>query len=318
MAQRNVEAALDAIGRGRISKVVLSRRQPLFFFFSEALEAVLVEGPVGEPLDGSARGTVLLYRYADVFFCGCTPSCGTQARQRGGEHVLAGTCPAGATEEERARLADELMADAKNAPSTTTWCGSFERCSPHNATSRRARPAGHPAAHPRTAPVHAAARACWKASTGNDEGRSAIPRRRGGHAGGRVRRMLIRSIEAFNRGFFAGPCGFVERRGQRRVVLRGAGAPAWSTARVAGVYAGCGIVEGSGGRRRVRRNRHEAEDGPVGVRRGRGCGRGCATRGPILRQTPLFLGAFFDAAGTMGRAPRRGGHPGSRSTPPGP
>ncbi|MCQ5105944.1 chorismate-binding protein, partial [Eggerthella lenta] len=63
-------------------------------------------------IDGSARGTVLLYRYADVFFCGCMPE--LLVRKRGNEvesMCLAGTCPAGATEEERARLADELMAD---------------------------------------------------------------------------------------------------------------------------------------------------------------------------------------------------------------
>ena len=64
----NVEAALDAIGRGRISKVVLSRRQRL-----EALEPFSSKDLLVNLIDGSARGTVLLYRYADVFFCGCTP-----------------------------------------------------------------------------------------------------------------------------------------------------------------------------------------------------------------------------------------------------
>lgn len=106
----NVEAALDAIGRGRISKVVLSRRQRL-----EALEPFSSKDLLVNLIDGSARGTVLLYRYADVFFCGCTPE--LLVRKRGNEvesMCLAGTCPAGATEEERARLADELMADAKN------------------------------------------------------------------------------------------------------------------------------------------------------------------------------------------------------------
>ena len=90
----NVEAALDAIGRGRISKVVLSRRQRL-----EALEPFSSKDLLVNLIDGSARGTVLLYRYADVFFCGCTPE--LLVRKRGNEvesMCLAGTCPAGATE----------------------------------------------------------------------------------------------------------------------------------------------------------------------------------------------------------------------------
>ncbi|MFR3092350.1 MAG: chorismate-binding protein [Eggerthella lenta] len=147
----NVEAALDAIGRGRISKVVLSRRQRL-----EALEPFSSKDLLVNLIDGPARGTVLLHRYADVFFCGCTPSCWYTQRGNEVESMCpAGTCPAGATEEERARLADELMADAKNRAEHDHVVRFIRRCSTHMLRRRRARPAGHPAAHPRTAPVHA-------------------------------------------------------------------------------------------------------------------------------------------------------------------
>ncbi|MFR1640880.1 MAG: chorismate-binding protein [Eggerthellaceae bacterium] len=105
-----VGAGLAAIEAGRVDKVVLSRRQRLVAdrpFSSKDLLVNLIDGP--------ARGTVLLYRYADVFFCGCTPE--LLVRKTGNElesMCLAGTCPAGGSEAERERLASELMADPKN------------------------------------------------------------------------------------------------------------------------------------------------------------------------------------------------------------
>lgn len=55
--------------------------------------------------------------------------------------------------------------------------------------------------------------------------------------------MLLRRIEAYNRGFFAGACGYVDGAGDGEfsVALRTGvfdGEVGW-------VYAGCGIVEGS-------------------------------------------------------------------------
>ena len=51
-----------------MSKVVLSRRLRLAAEHPFSSKDLLVN-----LIDGDARGTVLLYRYADVFFCGCTP-----------------------------------------------------------------------------------------------------------------------------------------------------------------------------------------------------------------------------------------------------
>ena len=85
-----VDAALSAIRSGRVGKVVLSRRQRLLAEHPFSSKDLLVN-----LMDGDARGTVLLYRYADVFFCGCTPELLVRKRGQQLESMcLAGTCPA--------------------------------------------------------------------------------------------------------------------------------------------------------------------------------------------------------------------------------
>ena len=81
-----VDAALSAIRSGRVGKVVLSRRQRLLAEHPFSSKDLLVN-----LIDGDARGTVLLYRYADVFFCGCTPE--LLVRKRGQQ--LESMCLAG-------------------------------------------------------------------------------------------------------------------------------------------------------------------------------------------------------------------------------
>ena len=105
-----MDAALAAIGEGRVSKVVLSRRLRLAAEHPFSSKDLLVN-----LIDGDARGTVLLYRYADVFFCGCTPELLVRKRDDVVESMcLAGTCPAGATAAESDALAEALLADGKN------------------------------------------------------------------------------------------------------------------------------------------------------------------------------------------------------------
>lgn len=55
--------------------------------------------------------------------------------------------------------------------------------------------------------------------------------------------MLIRRIEAYNRGFFAGACGYVDAAGDGEfsVALR----TGVFDGEIGYVYAGCGIVDGS-------------------------------------------------------------------------
>ena len=236
----NVEAALDAIGRGRISKVVLSRRQRL-----EALEPFSSKDLLVNLIDGPARGTVLLYRYADVFFCGCTPE--LLVRKRGNEvesMCLAGTCPAGATEEERARLADELMADAKNRAEHDHVVRFIREV--FNRTCYDVDVPAQPGILPLTHVQHLCTPARARMLEGVDLGTMKddlhpTPAVAGTPVG--EAQMLIRSIEAYNRGFFAGACGYVDGagNGEFSVALRTGvfdGEVGW-------VYAGCGIVEGS-------------------------------------------------------------------------
>ena len=238
--RRAVGEALAAIDAGVVGKVVLSRRQKLVAdepFSSKDLLVNLV--------DGDARGTVLLYRYADVFFCGCTPE--LLVRKDGARvssMCLAGTCPAGADEQERRRLADELMADGKNRAE-------------HDYVVRHVRevfrrvcfdvdvpqtPGIMSLTHVQHLHTPAAAQvldgvSLWELM-GDLHPTPAVSGTPVGEA-----RMLIRRIERYNRGFFAGACGYIDAAGDGEfsVGLRTGvfdGETGW-------LYAGCGIVAGS-------------------------------------------------------------------------
>lgn len=238
--RRAVGEALAAIDGGVVGKVVLSRRQKLVADEPFSSKDLLVN-----LIDGDARGTVLLYRYADVFFCGCTPE--LLARKDGARvssMCLAGTCPAGADEQERRRLADELMADGKNRAE-------------HDYVVRHVRevfrrvcfdadvpqtPGIMPLTHVQHLHTPAAAQvldgvSLWELM-GDLHPTPAVSGTPVGEA-----RMLIRRIERYNRGFFAGACGYIDAAGDGEfsVGLRTGvfdGETGW-------LYAGCGIVAGS-------------------------------------------------------------------------
>ncbi|OUO89531.1 isochorismate synthase [Gordonibacter sp. An230] len=238
--RESVAAALNAIGEGRVEKVVLSRRKRLVAARPFSSKDVLVN-----LIDGSARGTVLLYRYADVFFCGCTPE--LLVRKRGCEvesMCLAGTCPAGGSEAERERLAAALMTDTKNR-AEHDYVARFVR-EVFNRTCYDvdvpARPDILSLAHVQH--LHTPARARMLEGMGLWEMMGDLhptPAVAGAPVG--EARMLLRRIEAYNRGFFAGACGYVDGAGDGEfsVALRTGvfdGEVGW-------VYAGCGIVDGS-------------------------------------------------------------------------
>lgn len=238
--RRAVGEALAAIEAGVVGKVVLSRRQKLVADEPFSSKDLLVN-----LIDGDARGTVLLYRYADVFFCGCTPE--LLVRKDGARvssMCLAGTCPAGADEQERRRLADELMADGKNRAE-------------HDYVVRHVRevfrrvcfdvdvpqtPGIMPLTHVQHLHTPAAAQvldgvSLWELM-GDLHPTPAVSGTPVGEA-----RMLIRRIERYNRGFFAGACGYIDAAGDGEfsVGLRTGvfdGETGW-------LYAGCGIVAGS-------------------------------------------------------------------------
>ena len=238
--RRAVGEALAAIDAGVVGKVVLSRRQKLVADEPFSSKDLLVN-----LIDGDARGTVLLYRYADVFFCGCTPE--LLVRKDGARvssMCLAGTGPAGADEQERRRLADELMADGKNRAE-------------HDYVVRHVRevfrrvcfdvdvpqtPGIMPLTHVQHLHTPAAAQvldgvSLWELM-GDLHPTPAVSGTPVGEA-----RMLIRRIERYNRGFFAGACGYIDAAGDGEfsVGLRTGvfdGETGW-------LYAGCGIVAGS-------------------------------------------------------------------------
>ena len=238
--ERTVAASLDAIRAGRIVKVVPSRRKLLRAerpFSSKDLLVNLIDGP--------ARGTVLLYRYGDVFFCGCTPELLVRKRGTRVESMcLAGTCPAGANEGERARLADELLHDEKNlrehAHVVDFIRSVFERDCYDVDIPRQ--PGIMPLQHIQHLHTPASARVL--------DGVSLLDLCRQLHptpalAGAPVGEalMLLRRIEGYNRGFFGGACGYVDGNGDGEfaVAIRSG----VFDGELGYVYAGCGVVEGS-------------------------------------------------------------------------
>lgn len=232
-----MDAALAAIGEGRVSKVVLSRRLRLVAEHPFSSKDLLVN-----LIDGDARGTVLLYRYADVFFCGCTPE--LLVRKRGDvveSMCLAGTCPAGATAAESDALAEALLADGKNRAEhdyvVQLIRSVLDRvCYDVDVPTA---PEIMRLAHVQHLFTPARARVLAGITLADlMEDLHPTPAVAGTPVG--EAKMLLRAIEPYNRGFYAGACGFVD----------GAGDGEFSVALRTGVfdgemgyvYGGCGIV----------------------------------------------------------------------------
>ena len=238
--RREVASALSAIRGGRVGKVVLSRRQRLSAAHPFSSKDLLVN-----LIDGSARGTVIMYRYADVFFCGCTPE--LLVRKRGQlvqSMCLAGTCPASEDAAESKRLAEELMADEKNRAEHEHVVHFMREvlgriC--HDVDIPKT-PQILPLRHVQHLHTPVSAKVLEGVElpeiVGDLHPTPAVAGTPVGEA-----KMLIRQIEGYNRGFFAGACGYIDGDGDgafsvglRTGVFDGEGG--W-------VYAGCGIVEGS-------------------------------------------------------------------------
>lgn len=241
--QQRVLQALAAIESGRIGKLVLSRRQELVVahpFSSKDLLVNLIDGP--------AKGTVFLYRYGDVFFCGCTPE--LLVRKQGSQvqsMCLAGTTSAGQTPDERKRLAQELLRDEKNLREHRYVVrfirDVFERnCYGLDIPSEPAILGLRHVQHlftPASAQVMDGVSLMALASQLHP-----TPALAGAPIGEAL--MCLREIEPYNRGFFGGSVGFVDGdgNGEFSVGIRSGvfdGERGW-------LYAGCGIVSGSDAR----------------------------------------------------------------------
>jgi menaquinone-specific isochorismate synthase len=235
-----VGRALAAIEAARVDKVVLSRRQKLTAAHPFSSKDLLVN-----LIDGTAKGTVFLYRYGDVFFCGCTPELLVRKRGTAVESMcLAGTIGVGADEAERARRADELLNDPKNLNEHAFVVDFLRQVMARNCHDV------HIPADPQIKSLQHVQHLCTPVSAQVMEGRSVqnlagqlhpTPALAGTPVGEAL--MLIRQIESFNRGFFGGSVGFVDAdgNGEFSVAIRSGvfdGEIGW-------VYAGCGIVAGS-------------------------------------------------------------------------
>ncbi|MEG1512734.1 MAG: isochorismate synthase [Raoultibacter sp.] len=238
--ERAVGQALTAIEEGRVKKIVPSRRQ-----FLRAVHPFSSKDLLINLIDGPARGTVLMYRYGDVFFCGCTPE--LLVRKAGNQvesMCLAGTCSAGTNEDERRLNAEKLLCDKKNLREHAHVVD-FVR----EVFSRVCYDVDIPSS-PCILSLqhiqHLYTSACARVLEGVtlDDLRTQLhptPALCGAPVGESL--MLLRRIETYNRGFFGGACGYVDGdgNGEYSVAIRSGvfdGETGW-------VYAGCGIVAGS-------------------------------------------------------------------------
>lgn len=238
--EQAVEAGLAAIHGGKVDKVVLSRRQKLHAahpFSSKDLLVNLIDGP--------ARGVAILYRYGDVFFCGCTPEL---LIRKQGMHVesmcLAGTAPTGNSPEEAQRLAAELLADDKNLREHAYVVDFIREVFKRTCYNVHVQDGPDIVSLPNVQHLHTGI------SGSVLEGVELLdlmkqlhptPALSGYPVGEAL--MLIRQIELYNRGLYGGAVGYVDGdgNGEFSVGLRTGvfdGEIGW-------VYAGCGIVEGS-------------------------------------------------------------------------
>lgn len=238
--EHEMGAALDHIASGRVKKLVPSRR-----------EAVMADAPFSSKdvllnlIDGSGQGTVFLYRYGDVFFCGCTPE--LLVRKQGcvvESMCLAGTASIGEDAEERAALADFLMNDEKNRTEHDHVVRFIREVFDRNCYDVEIPREPSILALKHVQHLHTPARA--RVMDGVSlyslmEQLHPTPALAGQPVGEAL--MALREIEDHNRGFYGGAIGVVDAldNGEFSVAIRSGvfdGEAGW-------IYAGCGIVEGS-------------------------------------------------------------------------
>lgn len=241
--RRVMNVGLERIRAHRIDKLVPSRR-----IYLQTEEPFSSKDVLVNLIDGDARGCVFMYRYGDVFFCGCTPE--LLVRKQGSlveSMCLAGTTSCGASEEERLQRADVLMNDDKNRREHE-FVVKFMR----DVFGRNCYNVDIPA-EPMIKPLRHVQHLCTPVSAQVMEGRTLLslasqlhptPALSGTPVGEAM--MTLREAESYNRGFFGGAVGYIDGAGDGEfsVAIRSGvfdGEAGW-------LYAGCGIVEGSDAR----------------------------------------------------------------------
>lgn len=235
-----MSATMGVIREGRVKKLVPSRRQMLLADAPFSSKDVLLN-----LIDGNAQGTVFLYRYGDVFFCGCTPEL---LVRKHGDRVesmcLAGTAPVGSTEEEREELARFLMNDEKNRTEHEYVVRFIREVFERNCYNVEipATPSILSLKHVQHLYTPARAQVMEGISLYSlMEQLHPTPALAGQPVGEAL--MSLREIEPYNRGFFGGAIGVIDAKGDGEfsVAIRSGvfdGEAGW-------IYAGCGVVEGS-------------------------------------------------------------------------
>ena len=235
-----IDASLTAIQSGRIDKIVPSRRVQVVAHEPFSSKDVLVN-----LIDGSARGTVFMYRYGDVFFCGCTPELLVEKQDSTVESMcLAGTTATGSTSDETFLLAEQLMADPKNRREheyvvhfmrEVFGRNCYDVDIPQNPCVVELRQLQH-----LMTPVRAQIMS-GRTLPSLVSQLHPTPALAGAPVGEAL--QCLREVETYNRGFFGGAVGFVDGSGDGSfvVAIRSGvfdGERGW-------IYAGCGVVEGS-------------------------------------------------------------------------
>ena len=241
--QHVMEIGLDRIRSHRIDKLVPSRRVHLKTEEPFSSKDILVN-----LIDGDARGCVFMYRYGDVFFCGCTPELLVRKRGNAVESMcLAGTTSCGANEAERKQRAEALLRDDKNRREHE-FVVRFMR----DVFGRNCFNVDIPEI-PFIKALRHVQHLCTPVAAQVMEGRSLLslasqlhptPALSGTPVGEAM--MTLREAESYNRGFFGGAVGYVDGAGDGEfsVAIRSGvfdGEAGW-------LYAGCGVVEGSNAR----------------------------------------------------------------------
>ena len=238
--EEEMRSTFSLIKAGRVKKLVPSRRQAVVATAPFSPKDVLLN-----LIDGKAQGTVFLYRYGDVFFCGCTPE--LLVRKQGCQvesMCLAGTAAIGSTPEEREQFATFLMNDEKNRREHDYVVRFIREVFERNCydVDIPTEPTILPLKHVQH--LYTPARACVMEGVSLFslmEQLHPTPALAGQPVGEAL--MSLREIESYNRGFFGGAIGVVdaEDNGEFSVAIRSGvfdGEAGW-------IYAGCGVVEGS-------------------------------------------------------------------------
>ena len=237
---RNIEWALKQFHEGSLQKIVLARRAE--FEFAEALDSVAI-------LKKLERVTANCFRYGFQFepgaaFIGATPE---RLFRRSGRRVwteaVAGTRRRGTTAEEDARLLNELMSSDKDQREHAFVRESIRESLAPLCDSFYIDPDAAGMQLPRGWHLVSRSRGTLKIDVhGSDVMRALHPTPAvGGHPTSRAI-PAIREIEPFDRGWYAGPVGWVGSRGAEFAVALRCGLV---SGRSLSLYSGAGIVEGS-------------------------------------------------------------------------